>query len=138
MQRAPSDSQHVRREPSRELDALAHAVVGAAIEVHRHLGPGYLETTYEEAFAIELHLRGIGFERQVPVPVLYKGHPVTEGRADFLAEKALIIELKAVEALAAIYEVQLKNYLKATGIEVGLLINFGRSVEIKRKHFKSA
>jgi GxxExxY protein len=109
---------------SDELNALSHAVIGAAIEVHRTLGPGFLESVYEEALCVELRLRGITFERQVEIGVRYKGEPVGIGRLDILVADALIVELKAVETLAPIHEAQLLSYLKATGHRLGLLINF--------------
>ncbi len=113
-----------RREPDRELDRLAHAVIGAAIEVHRLLGPGFLESVYEEAMCIELQLRGISFTRQPVVAVDYKGHPVGEGRLDLLVGGKLVVELKAVDALASIHTAQMVSYLKVTGHQLGLLINF--------------
>ena len=113
-----------KREPERELDELAHAVIGCAIEVHRHLGPGFLEGVYEHAMAVELRLRGIPFERQKEIAVSYKECPVGEGRLDFLIFDRLILELKAVEALAPIHTAQLLSYLKATSLHLGLLINF--------------
>ena len=118
----------MRVEPSKELDELAQSVIGAAIEVHCHLGPGYLEGVYEEALAIELELRGIPFERQVPVSLDYKGHRVGEGRLDFLVGKELLVELKAVEALVPVHKAQVISYLKATGLHLGLLVNFNVSV----------
>ena len=111
-------------EPGSELDRLAHAVIGAAIEVHRSLGPGFLESVYEEALCIELDVRRIPFERQWPVAVNYKGHPVGEGRLDLLVGGMLVVELKAVEGVAPIHVAQVMSYLKATGHRLGLLINF--------------
>jgi GxxExxY protein len=112
----------------RLLDDLAHAVIGAAIEVHRCLGPGYLESVYEEALALELQSRDIPFEKQRPVSVNYKGHPVGEGRLDFLVGGALIVELKAVDALAPIHKAQVLSYLRTTGLHLGLLLNFNVAV----------
>ena len=114
----------VYQEPSEELDDLAHRVIGAAIEVHRELGPGFLESTYDSAPAIELKLRGINFSRQHPVGLIYKGHVVGEGRLDFLVEQVLILELKAVDRLLSVQEAQVISYLKATKLTLGLLINF--------------
>ena len=111
-------------EPSRDLDELARAVIGAAIEVHRTLGPGFLEAVYEEALCIELALRGIPFGRQVSVAVQYRGHPVGEGRLDLLVRESLVVELKAVEALLPIHTAQVMSYLRATGCHLGLLLNF--------------
>jgi GxxExxY protein len=111
-------------EPDAELNRLSEAVIGAAMEVHRHLGPGYLEALYEAALAVELRLRGTSFERQVPVPVFYKGCDIGEGRLDFLVEKCLLVELKAIDSLAPIHTAQVISCLKATGLHLGLLINF--------------
>lgn len=111
-------------EPNKRVDHLAREVIGAAIEVHRHLGPGFLEGVYEEALVIELALRGIPFERQRPIPVGYKGQNVGEGRVDLLVGTELLVELKAVETLAPIHKAQVISYLKATGLHLGLLINF--------------
>jgi GxxExxY protein len=87
------------REPSQDLDKLAHVVIGAAIEVHRHLGPGLLEPLYEEAFCLELVERQIPFERQLKVPITYKGHPIGKNKLDLLVGDQLIVEIKAVERL---------------------------------------
>jgi GxxExxY protein len=111
-------------EPDKHVDELAHVVIGAAIEVHRGLGPGHLESVYENALAIEMELRNIPFERQRPFDLLYRNRPVGEGRMDFMVDGLLVVELKAVEALAPIHKVQVLSYLKATGLQLGLLINF--------------
>ncbi len=113
-----------KEEPNQNLDELAHRVIGAAIEVHRELGPGYLESVYEEAMAIELNNLRIGFERQLVFSVPYKDQKVGEGRIDFLVEGRLIVELKAVDKLVPIHTAQVISYLKATGCTLGLLINF--------------
>lgn len=112
------------REPSEQVDRWASAVIGAAIEVHRILGPGYLEKTYEEALAVEFALRGNPFSRQHPVALTYKGHPVGEGFLDFLIGGELVVELKTVTSFAEIHKAQVISYLKATGHVLGLLINF--------------
>jgi GxxExxY protein len=105
-------------------DSAASRVIGAAIEVHRTLGPGYLESVYEEALAVELALRGICFQRQVAFALSYKGQAIGEGRLDLLVEDVLIVELKAVEELSAVHIAQALSYLKATGHHLALLINF--------------
>ena len=121
----PSHSSFLsRNEPSQEVDELARKVIGAAIEVHRALGPGYIESIYEEALAYEIGLNNIPYERQVKIAVAYKGHSVGEGRLDLLVAKILPVELKAVEAFAPIHQAQLLSYLKMTGLQLGLLINF--------------
>ena len=111
-------------EALKELDKLAHDVIGAAIEVHRVLGPGFVESVYDEALCVELGLRAIPFVRQFTVRVNYKGHPVGSGRIDLLAGGALVVELKAVEALAPVHLAKVLSYLKTTGHQLGLLINF--------------
>ena len=110
------------QEPDEELDRLASAVVVAAIEVHRHLGPGFLESVYEKSLCVELALRGVPFQRQVPIAIGYKAHPVGDGRIDLLIADRLVVELKAVEALEPIHGVQVRSYLKATGRSLGILI----------------
>ena len=112
------------REPDRELDRLAHQVIGAAIEVHRQLGPGLLEGVYEKALCIEFELRGIPFRSQSGVEITYKGRPVGKGKLDLLVGGRLIVELKAVEKLAPIHSAQMISYLRMTKRVLGLLINF--------------
>ena len=111
-------------EPNQKADELARAVIGAAIEVHRQLGPGFLESIYEEALCVELENRQIPFERQKEISVLYKNRQIGQQRIDLLVGKSLIVELKAVEALAEIHKAQVISYLKATHLSLGLLINF--------------
>ncbi len=111
-------------EPNKKMDELAHTVIGAAIEVHRVLGPGYLESVYEEALVVELGLRNVPFERQKGLSLDYKGHEVGESRLDFLVGGLLVVELKAVDALAPVHTSQVISYLKAVGSPLGLLINF--------------
>ncbi len=112
---------------------LAYAVVGAAMEVHRVLGPGFLEAVYQAALAQELALRGICFEQFKRLPVTYKGVSVGEYEADFVVEDKIILELKAVSALHPKHEAQALHYLTATGCRLALLLNFGAdSLERKR------
>lgn len=104
---------------------LTERIIGAAIEVHRVLGPGLLESAYEECLRHELDLRGIRWQREVWVAVNYKGHVVPEAyRIDLIIEDCVVLELKAVEQLLPVHEAQLLTYLKLTGKRVGLLINF--------------
>lgn len=103
---------------------MAHAVVDAALEVHKILGPGFAESVYEEALAVELNRRAIPFERQVPLTVKYKGFCVGEGRVDLVVGGELIVELKSVEQLAAVHVAQVISYLKAFDRPLGLLITF--------------
>jgi GxxExxY protein len=111
-------------EPDKMVDELAHAVIGAAIEAHRHLGPGFLESVYEEALSVELSARQVAFERQKEISVLYKGRAIGKQRVDLVVGEKLVVELKAVESLAEIHKAQMISYLKATGLPLGLLINF--------------
>lgn len=117
-----------RVEPEERADVLARAVIGAAIEVHRTLGPGSLEEVYEKALTVEMCLRGIPFEPQKTVEVEYKGHGVGEGRLDFLVGGCVVVELKAVQALAPVHTAQVIAYLRATGLTLGLLLNFNVSL----------
>ena len=104
---------------------ITHEIIGAAIEVHKLLGPGLLESTYEECLCHELARRGIPFERQKPVPVVYKEVKLECGyRLDLLVAETVILELKSVSALAPIHDSVLLTYLKLSGHRVGLLINF--------------
>jgi GxxExxY protein len=112
------------KEPSSEVDELARKVIGALIEVHRKLGPGFLESVYEEAACIELAKNKIPYERQVKIVVEYDGKAIGEGRIDLLIDKKLIVELKAVDALAPIHQAQLMSYLRMRKLELGLLVNF--------------
>ncbi len=111
-------------EPSQQLDQLAKAVFAAAIEVHRSLGPGFPESVYETALAMELTARSIPFERQVALSIHYRGERVGVGRADFLVGDLLVVELKSVEQFADIHVAQVLSYLKAIDSPLGLLINF--------------
>ena len=113
----------MRREPDAGTDSLAHAVIGAAIEVHRTLGPGFLENVYEEALSVELALRSIAFERQRLVDLVYKGVPIATHRLDLLVGHRLVVELKAVDGLAPVHFSQMISYLNATRLTLGLLIN---------------
>jgi len=112
---------------------LSYQVIGAAIEVHKSMGSGFLEKVYETALSIELSDRGISFVQQAPLVVKYKGRPAGYFQADFLVEDKLVCELKAVDALTDAHEAQVLNYLRATGLELGLLINFGEAkIRIRR------
>lgn len=112
---------------------LTRPVIGAAIEVHKVLGPGFLESVYEEAFAIELDLNKIPYERQKSVDVTYKNKLAKYFVCDFLVHDKIIVELKAIQKISETETAQLLNYLKACGLNLGLLFNFGSSsLEIKR------
>ena len=108
-----------------DLNQLTSKIIGAAIEVHKILGPGLLESTYEECLCHELALRGIQFERQKQLPITYKGKALDAGyRLDILVEGAVILELKSCEAIEPIHRAQLITYLRLSGLQVGLLLNF--------------
>jgi GxxExxY protein len=116
---------------------LTEQIINCAFEVHKILGIGFLEKVYENAMLTELNSRGIKAESQHGITVKYKGTIVGDFYADIIVEDIIIVEFKALDKLNDIHELQVKNYLKATGMEVGLLINFGRSVEVKRKYVQS-
>lgn len=116
---------------------LAGKVIGIAMEVHRTLGPGFVESVYENALLVELAASQLAFESQKALKVIYKNQCVGNFFADIIVDKALIIELKSVQSLLPIHEVQLVNYLTATGIEEGVLLNFGsESLHFKKKFRK--
>ncbi len=120
--------------PEEEIERLAHGVIGAAIEVHKVLGPGFLETVYEEALCIELEQRNISFKRQFEMKIPYKGRQIGTSRLDLVVGNRLIIELKAVDNLGAIHMAQVLSYLKATRLFLALLINF--NVRVLREGIK--
>jgi len=112
---------------------LTDRIISSAIHVHRELGPGFLESIYEEALAVEFALSGVQFIRQKPIPLFYKDHQVGEHRLDFLVEGKIVVELKPISALEDIHFAIGRSYLKATNLEDGLLLNFATSpLTIKR------
>ena len=116
--------------PSKEL---TEQIIGAAMEVHSHLGSGFLESVYEEAMVVEFGLRGINYERQKTLDVFYKGIKVKQFTCDLLVNGQVLVELKAIKNLTDIEMAQVLNYLKSTGLRLGLLFNFGaKSLEWKR------
>ncbi len=118
-------------------DEQTYAIIGAAMAVHRELGHGFLEAVYQDALAVELSEQDIPFAREVELPVAYRGRILsTAYRADFVCYEEIVVELKALDRLTAREESQLINYLKASGIQRGLLLNFGaRSLQYKRMVF---
>jgi GxxExxY protein len=105
-------------------ERLTRTVIGAAIEVHKELGPGFLEAVYEEALSYELALRHIAFDRQRPIALFYKGHEVGAGRVDLLVDRQLVVELKTVDTILAAHTGQVIRYLKALDLNLGLILNF--------------
>ena len=116
-----------------EDDDLTQKIIGCAFKVHNALGPGFLEKVYENALRIELEKLGLEVKQREPINVIYDGEIVGEYYADLWVEDRIVIELKAAQILAKRHEVQLVNYLAATKINNGLLLNFGPSVQVKRK-----
>jgi GxxExxY protein len=117
-----------------ERDPRTYAIIGAAMEVHGHLGHGFLEAVYQDALEIELGLRAIPSRRELELPVPYKGRTLKATyKADFICFESVVVELKALSELTGVHEAQVINYLKATGLSCGLLINFGTSrLEFRR------
>jgi len=128
-----ADPRRQTRTFSMDINETTYAINGAIFEVNRILGTGFLEKVYENALLLELRKRGLNAENQVPINVSYKGEIVGQYFADILVEGKVIIEIKTVQNLDKIHEAQLLNYLKATGIQVGLLVNFRHpKAQIKR------
>jgi GxxExxY protein len=130
----PGEISVARQGNRRERDPRTFALIGAAMEVHRQLGCGFAEPVYQEALDIELTARGIPFSREVELPVHYKGRTLrTAYRADYVAYGCVVVELKALAGIGGIEEAQVLNYLKATGFQLGLLLNVGaKSLQYKR------
>jgi GxxExxY protein len=128
---------HGDTEPRRKLihEDLTEQIIGAVVEVHRALGPGLLESAYEECLCRELAIRGLQFQRQVPLPVEYKGVKLDCGyRLDLIVQDQVVLELKCVEHVLSVHEAQLLTYLKLTGKRVGLIINFDVAAFSQRWH----
>jgi GxxExxY protein len=123
----------IDEKPEYQFDDLSRRVIGAAIEVHRELGPGFLENIYEEALKVELSEHKIKYECQKEIRIEYLGVVIGIHRLDMLVENKIIVELKAAKDLTDVHHAQLRSYLKATGVKVGLLFNFAKpTLEIKR------
>jgi GxxExxY protein len=114
----------VMKEQEEKRDSLTYAIIGAAIEVHRALGPGFPESVYEQALCVELRTRSIPYTRQAKINVHYKGELVGSGRIDLLIKDSIIVELKAVDAISPIHITQVLSYLRMTQYDLGLIINF--------------
>ncbi len=116
-----------------EHEALTEQIIGAAIEVHRRLGPGFLESVYEKALLIEFQKRGIRVESQVEIPLLYDGEPIGCHRLDVFVDNTIVVELKAIKNLEDVHFAVVRSYLKAVNRKHGLLLNFAKvTLEIKR------
>ena len=125
----------LKKRENMEFDILSKKVIGCAIEVHRHLGPGLLESAYEKCLAHELNLNGIPFKLQVSMPVEYKGVRLDCGyRIDLLVDDAVIVELKSVDKISPVHQAQLLTYMKLADISVGLMMNF--NVELMKDGIK--
>lgn len=111
---------------------LSYSIVGCALEVHQELGFGFHEGIYSRALAIALQLRGLRAKREVPVTVVFRGVPVGVHRLDLLVEDRIVVEVKSMERLPDVFRKQVRNYLAATGKDLGLLINFGGSLDVER------
>jgi GxxExxY protein len=114
------------RKTGKELrdSEITEAIIAAAIALHRELGPGFLESIYEQALAVEFALRGIAFVRQKPIPLFYRDHQIGEHRLDFLVEEKIVVELKAIDGLENVHFAIVRSYLKASGLADGLILNF--------------
>jgi len=112
----------------KNTESLTYDIIGAAIEVHRHLRSGHMESVYETALCIEIDYRGLSYERQKVLTVNYKGHEIGSFIADLIVENRVIVESKAVKELAAVHEAQLIGYLRLADLQLGLLINFNVAV----------
>ena len=114
------------RKPGKELrdSEITDAIISAAIAVHRELGPGFIESVYEQALAVEFALRGVAFVRQKSIPLFYRDHQIGEHRLDFLVEEKIVVELKAIDSLEKVHFAIVRSYLKASGLADGLILNF--------------
>jgi len=123
------------RNPGKDLrdSEITDAIIAAGIAVHRELGPGFLESIYEQALAVEFALRGIAFVRQKPIPLFYRDHQIGEHRLDFLVEEKIVVELKAIDGLENVHFAIVRSYLKASGLADGLILNFSTTpLTVKR------
>jgi GxxExxY protein len=122
LEKVGTDSASAKQEE--DLQRLTKRIIGCAIAVHRELGPGLLEGTYEAALCVELAEAGLKFLKQEPIPVVYKGHNIGEYKPDLIVEDLVVVEVKSVERHDKVFEAQVLTYLRITGIRIGLLINF--------------
>ena len=111
-----------------QVDEITERIIGLAIEVHRHLGPGLPEIAYERALCMELGSAGLAYRRQISIPIFYKGEIVGEHRPDLVVAETVVVDIKSVERLAAVHSAQMRTYLRITGLEVGLLLNVNEPV----------
>src|SRR5256885_1706539 len=124
--KASSDMSQESRKTGTELrdSEITDGIISAAIAVHRELGPGFIESVYEQALAVEFALKGIAFVRQKPIPLFYRDHQIGEHRLDFLVEDKIVVELKAIDSLEKDHFAIVRSYLKASGLADGLILNF--------------
>ena len=122
------DTPRHRGSEAYEHDPLTQRIIGCAMEVHRQLGPGLMESTYEEALCIELKDQGMSFLRQAGVPVFYKGHLIGEHRPDLVVQDRVVVEVKSVERLIGVHQAQLLAYMRVLKKPIGLLLNFNSEV----------
>jgi GxxExxY protein len=111
-----------------DINKLTQSIIGVAIEVHRHLGPGLPEAAYEQAMCMELTSHGLAYTRQIGIPVMYKGEVVAEYRPDLVVADRVVVEIKSVERLTGVHRAQLLTYLRVTNRELGLILNFNEEV----------
>ena len=118
-----------------KYENVTHKIIGAAMEVHKHLGNGFQEVVYQRALSIELNMQGIEHEREKEMPLQYKGFDIGTRRVDFFVNNKIMVEIKALTKLEDVHLAQAMNYIEAYNMEIGLLINFGaKSLEFKRVH----
>ena len=116
-------------------EILTQQLIGLFYDVYNELGHGFLESIYQKAYVLALHQAGLKFEQQFPINVNFRGISIGEFRADLVVESLVIVELKAIQAIESVHDRQLTNYLRATGFEVGLLLNFGPKAQVRRLIF---
>ena len=125
----------IKSKPAMKFERITREIIGAAMEVHNTLGNGFQEVIYQRAMAIEMHMRGINFNREFEMDIYYKNERIGGRRVDFFVENRVMVELKALVTLEDVHLAQAMNYLEAYNVEIGLLINFGgKSLEFKRVH----
>jgi GxxExxY protein len=128
---ATETHQSPQRKTADDINSITERVIGCAIQVHKHLGPGLLESIHESALCVEFDLAGLRYQRQVPMPVTYKSRTIGECRLDLVVEDTVIVEIKAVDRIDPVFEPQVLTYLRISGKKVGLLVNFNSRILAK-------